>query len=187
MRKDALHRREKILEAAINAYMRRQETLTMDEIAIAADVGIATVYRNFPTREELIAEVLATITQRLTGGIKEATIALSSGDTDADDVMDHLLELMSESEVDRLLTHIINRDPGQLSPAHAALHQEYARHLQRLLDTYRERGGISPGIDNDTFLRGLLGCFTAARATENLKTPLPPDTIARIFLLGATQ
>lgn len=184
MRKDALRRREMILEAALHAYMSRREALTMEEVATAAGVGIATVYRNFPTREILISEVLATITYRLTSNVQAATAALIQGE---EDVFEQILALMSEVEVDRLLIHVINRDPTTLSPAHAALHQDCTQHIEALLAAYRARGGIADDIDDATFTQGLLGCFAAARATEGSPNPLQPAAIARIFLAGAAR
>ncbi|WP_233584024.1 TetR/AcrR family transcriptional regulator [Micromonospora sp. CV4] len=54
LRADALRNRERLLEAAIQAFSRPGPEVTLDAIARAAGVGIGTLYRHFPTREALI-------------------------------------------------------------------------------------------------------------------------------------
>lgn len=56
MRADAKVRREKIIDAACDLLRTRPEsTVTLEAIAARAGVGIATLYRNFPTRTDLDA------------------------------------------------------------------------------------------------------------------------------------
>lgn len=57
-RADALRNRQKIMAAAITALEQDGATFSMDAIAKAAGVGTGTLYRNFATREELIAAAL---------------------------------------------------------------------------------------------------------------------------------
>ncbi|MFI5934362.1 TetR/AcrR family transcriptional regulator [Actinoplanes sp. NPDC051494] len=55
MRADALRKREAVLAAALEVFADKGVDVALDEIARRAGVGIATVYRHFPTREALIA------------------------------------------------------------------------------------------------------------------------------------
>ncbi|WP_436764423.1 TetR/AcrR family transcriptional regulator [Streptosporangium sp. V21-05] len=59
LRVDALHNRERILGAAREAYATLGLGVPMAAIARRAGVGVATLYRRFPTRESLITEVFA--------------------------------------------------------------------------------------------------------------------------------
>lgn len=54
MRADALERRKKLLAQARHVFARQGRTVALDVIADAAGVGIATLYRNFASREELL-------------------------------------------------------------------------------------------------------------------------------------
>jgi AcrR family transcriptional regulator len=54
LRADALRNRERLLEAAIQAFSRPGPEVTLDAIAREAGVGIGTLYRHFPTREALV-------------------------------------------------------------------------------------------------------------------------------------
>ncbi|MET7336779.1 helix-turn-helix domain-containing protein [Nonomuraea sp. NPDC005650] len=57
LRADALHNRVRILEAAREAFATRGLDVPMAAIARRAGVGVATLYRRFPSRESLITEV----------------------------------------------------------------------------------------------------------------------------------
>jgi AcrR family transcriptional regulator len=54
LRRDAERNRHRILEAAADAFAERGLTITMDDIAEHAGVGVGTVYRRFPQKELLI-------------------------------------------------------------------------------------------------------------------------------------
>jgi len=54
LRRDAERNRRRILEAAAVVFARRGLSVTMDEIAHEAGVGVGTVYRRFPQKDDLI-------------------------------------------------------------------------------------------------------------------------------------
>ncbi|NUU05940.1 TetR/AcrR family transcriptional regulator [Leifsonia sp. C5G2] len=58
-RADAARNRAAILDAARTAFTAAGEDASLEAIARSAGVGIGTLYRNFPTREELVAAVYA--------------------------------------------------------------------------------------------------------------------------------
>jgi AcrR family transcriptional regulator len=55
LRADAARNRERILEAAREAFSAQGLQVPIEEVARRAGVGVGTLYRRFPTREELIA------------------------------------------------------------------------------------------------------------------------------------
>jgi AcrR family transcriptional regulator len=54
LRRDAERNRQRILDAARDVFAERGLGVSMDEIARQAGVGVGTVYRRFPDKEELI-------------------------------------------------------------------------------------------------------------------------------------
>ena len=54
LRKDAERNRERILAAARELFAEQGLTVTLDDIARHAGVGVGTVYRRFPDKEQLI-------------------------------------------------------------------------------------------------------------------------------------
>jgi AcrR family transcriptional regulator len=57
LRADAARNRERILDAAETVFVERGADASLDEVAKRAGVGIGTLYRRFPTREDLLAAV----------------------------------------------------------------------------------------------------------------------------------
>lgn len=57
LRRDAERNRQRILAAAADVFTERGLDATLDEVARAAGVGIGTVYRRFPDKESLVAEL----------------------------------------------------------------------------------------------------------------------------------
>jgi AcrR family transcriptional regulator len=60
LRADAQRNREAILTAARETFAAEGVLTSLDGIALRAGVGNATLYRNFPTRDDLLAAVMAT-------------------------------------------------------------------------------------------------------------------------------
>ncbi|WIB76302.1 TetR family transcriptional regulator [Curtobacterium sp. MCPF17_002] len=56
-RADAARNRQRLVDAARTAFTAGSEDTSLEGIARAAGVGIGTLYRNFPTREDLVAAV----------------------------------------------------------------------------------------------------------------------------------
>ena len=55
LRADALRNRERILAAAEDVFLEKGAGVSLDDVAKRAGVGIGTLYRRFPTREDLVA------------------------------------------------------------------------------------------------------------------------------------
>ena len=64
-RTDAQRNRERILEAAKQAFSRSGDSASLDEIAKEAGVGPGTLYRHFPAREDLLEAVYRTEVEKL--------------------------------------------------------------------------------------------------------------------------
>src|SRR4029077_15877860 len=64
-RADAQRNRERILEVAKEAFSRSGANASLDDIAKQARVGPGTLYRHFPTREELLQAVYRSELEKL--------------------------------------------------------------------------------------------------------------------------
>ncbi len=58
MRADAVRNRQRILDAAREAFTEHGEDAQMDDIARRAGVGVGTLYRHFTTKEMLVGELI---------------------------------------------------------------------------------------------------------------------------------
>ena len=57
LRRDAERNRQRILRAAAEVFTQRGLDATLDDVAREAGVGVGTVYRRFPDKESLVAEL----------------------------------------------------------------------------------------------------------------------------------
>jgi AcrR family transcriptional regulator len=64
-RADAQRNRERILEVAKHVFTRRGAVASMDEIAKRSKIGPGTLYRHFPTRDDLLAAVYISEVEKL--------------------------------------------------------------------------------------------------------------------------
>lgn len=80
LRADARRNREAILSAASDVFEASGIMAPIDVIASVAGVGNATLYRNFPTRDDLLAAVMEDSVQALIERSDELATSLSAGD-----------------------------------------------------------------------------------------------------------
>src|SRR5271155_4417408 len=72
-RADAQRNRERILEVAKLAFTRSGANTSLDDIASQAGVGPGTLYRHFPTREELLQAVYRSEMEKLAAAERRFT------------------------------------------------------------------------------------------------------------------
>ncbi|GIF20807.1 AcrR family transcriptional regulator [Actinoplanes tereljensis] len=102
-RADAIRNRARILEAAEQVLVEHGTTVSTEEIAKAAGVGIGTLFRHFPTKEELIRGVFEARLQRLAA---DATRLATDGDP-ATALATFLRQAVEQSEVKNALTSML--------------------------------------------------------------------------------
>ena len=107
-RADARRNREKVLEAARERFALHGLETQMDDIAGAAGVGVGTVYRHFPTKEDLLQALADDRFEGLAGAAREA---LEAGDAWQGFVefMTYSARVMAE---DRALSEAMDQLPG---------------------------------------------------------------------------
>ncbi|WP_318213885.1 TetR/AcrR family transcriptional regulator [Streptomyces sp. SCL15-6] len=69
VRRDARRNRDKLIAAAQNAFAAAEGPVSLEAIARRAGVGIGTLYRHFPTREDLVDAVYATELDAVTASV----------------------------------------------------------------------------------------------------------------------
>jgi AcrR family transcriptional regulator len=72
LRADAERNRLKIIEAAQTLFAERGIDVTMEEVAREAGVGVATLYRRYPTRAELVGNAFEDKMNQFATGAREA-------------------------------------------------------------------------------------------------------------------
>ncbi len=160
LRADAQRNRERILSAAEEVFVERGANVALEEVAKRAGVGIGTLYRRFPTREDLLA---AAYSARF---VAFAEISLSR-DAELDPLgalRAYLEELVQHSNVYRGLAASLGTVLAVGTPGCVATSNEGTR----LLDRAQKAGAVRPDIGFDDIV-----CVAVAisLATEKLESP----------------
>ena len=79
LRSDAQRNRERVLDAATEVFAASGPDASVDEIAKRAGVGHATVFRRFPTKDDLMYAVIERQVEEMCGVAKEALAADDPG------------------------------------------------------------------------------------------------------------
>jgi AcrR family transcriptional regulator len=71
-RADAQRNRQRVLDAAVEVFDVEGLGAQMDSVAQRAGVGVGTVYRHFPTKEDLVRAVISSVCERLVTSAQKA-------------------------------------------------------------------------------------------------------------------
>jgi AcrR family transcriptional regulator len=169
MRKNARANRERILAAAEAVFGANGELGSTEDVAERAGVGIATVFRHFPTKDALIEATLVRQLGRL--GDHAAQLA---NEPDPGEAIRRLIAAMIEASSTKVTLLSLIRDNDQLRPAVLEATQDLQATIDVLLTRARTEGAVRCDVTIDEFfvlVRGL------AQATTTL--PAAPATVNR--------
>ncbi|MFC9658895.1 TetR/AcrR family transcriptional regulator [Nocardia sp. NPDC127606] len=104
LRADARRNREAIVAAARELVIREGPGIGMDEIATAAGVATGTLYRHFPTKQDLIQSIVADLAEAIDRSLNSALAGVADGTSSAvDEVIALLRHVMIDMHQERLL------------------------------------------------------------------------------------
>ena len=158
LRADASRNRDTLLAAATRAFASSDAEPSMRAIAREAGVGIATLYRHFPTRESLVDAVYHDQVERLTVGARELL-----GQLPPAEAMRRWMDLFG----DWLMTKhgMINTLLAMIESGEIALAQTRAELLDvitSILEAGRAAGDLRADVTAEDIAASLLGIFTVA-------------------------
>ena len=157
-RADATRNRDQLLAVATRAFASADAEPSMRAIAREAGVGIATLYRHFPTRESLVDAVYRDQVVRLTTGARELL-----GQLPPAAAMRRWMDLFGDwiatknGMLDTLLAMI---ESGEI--AHAQTRTELLAAITTILDAGRSASDLRCDVPADDIAASLIGIFTVA-------------------------
>ena len=156
LRADASRNRDTLLAAATRAYASAEAEPSMRAIAREAGVGIATLYRHFPTRESLVDAVYHDQVERLTAGARDLLKWLRPAEA-----MRRWMDLFGDwlmtkhGMIDTLLAMI---ETGDI--ALASTRAELLDVITTILEAGRAAGDLRADVTAEDIAASLIGIFT---------------------------
>ncbi|WP_427890375.1 TetR/AcrR family transcriptional regulator [Kribbella sp. GL6] len=157
-RADASRNRQQLLDVATQLFAAADAEPSMRAIATEAGVGIATLYRHFPTRESLVDAVYQDQVLRLTAGARELLAEL-----DPPEALRRWMDLFGDwiatknGMLDTLLAMV---ESGEI--AHAHTRTQLLAAIDELLDAGRASGELRGDVPAEDIAAALIGIFTVA-------------------------
>ena len=155
LRADAARNRARVLEVAYDTFAAEGLAVPIDEIARRAGVGAGTVYRHFPTKDDLFRAVVADRMQRI---VDDGRALL--GTAEAGEALFTFLRSMvlQWGAADRGLVDALaglGIDVGEAAPA---AEQEFLALLGELLRAAQRAGTVRPDVSVPEVKTLLVGC-----------------------------
>jgi len=163
-RADARDNRERAVAAAREAFAAAGLEVPMREVARRAGIGVATLYRHFPTRTDLVTAVLAERVEACSAQVRQAL-----DDPDPWRALSGIVLAFADRQIhDQALNEAL-LGSGDLVDER----RDHARALNELVARARAAGVLRDGVDADDVRAGLLAIASLRR--------LPPATSAQVI------
>jgi AcrR family transcriptional regulator len=161
-RADAQRNRERILKVAKEAFARHGANASLDEIAKQVGVGPGTLYRHFPTREELLQAVYRAELEKLAAA--EQKLSQTMAPTDA--LRAWLLLFVDAIAAKQLIAPALNTLLGDPKRVFEASYAKMYQAIRALVKRGVESGEIRSDLDPVDLLRALVGVSNVASAPD---------------------
>jgi len=152
-RADAVRNRERLLEAAKAAFGKTGIEVSLEEIARRAGVGIATLYRNFPTRDAIVEAVYRREVQHMADMATRLLDEMSPGEALHEWLRLSVEFVATKKGMASALGSIANAD----TELYAYSAERLTQTVNRLVRHAAESGDIRPDVDPADILRALTG------------------------------
>ncbi|MBO0838109.1 MAG: TetR/AcrR family transcriptional regulator [Actinobacteria bacterium] len=150
MRADARRNRERLLDAAREAFGEQGPDASLDGIAQRAGVGSGTLYRHFPTREDLMSAVYRGEIEGLCARGRELASSVSPADALAT-WLRLLADMADRRGLAAALYERVSSDPP--SPFFRAAKEMMETTASALLERAQEAGAIRPDVTVSDLLK----------------------------------
>jgi len=161
-RTDAQRNRERILEAAKEAFTRHGANASLDDIAKEAGVGAGTLYRHFPTRDALIEAVYRTEVERLAAAERKFTETMPPVEA----LRAWMLLFVDYIAAKHIIAPALNTFVGGASKLYEGSRAQIQGAIDALVKRAIKSGDIRKDLDPFDLLRALVGVSNVASAPD---------------------
>lgn len=182
-RADARRNRAKVLAAAQRAFAEEGFSVSLGEIANRAGVGAGTVYRHFPSKDDLLEAVLSQRIERLT------RLADEYGDS-ADPGAGFFAfvdEVLSSTTGNKDMCDLFERQDGWPRALLLTSGRRFNDALERLLAAAQRHGAVRADIDSADIQELFTGLVAMRRYRDGAELAGPDDTDPDRHAAGHTR
>jgi len=177
-RADAQRNRERILEIAKKEFTRAGANASLEEIAKKAGVGPGTLYRHFPTREDLLVAVYRSEIEKLAAA--ERTLADTLPAVEA--LRAWLLLFVDAVETKHIIAPVLNTLVGDPKKVFEVFHGQIHEALRALVKRAIKSSDIRKDLDPIDLLRAIVG---VANVSAGPDWPQSARRLVEILIQGA--
>jgi AcrR family transcriptional regulator len=177
-RADAQRNRERILEVAKQEFTRSGANASLEDIAKKASVGPGTLYRHFPTREDLLIAVYRSEMEKLAAA--ERTFADTMPPVEA--LRAWLLLFVDAVETKQIIAPVLNTLVGDPKKVFEASYAQIHEALRALVKRAIKSGDIRKDLDPIDLLRALVGVANVSASPDWRESA---RRLVEILILGA--
>ena len=152
-RTDALRNRDRSLEVAKATFTRQGANASLEEIAKQAGVGAGTLYRHFPTRDELIEGVYRNEVEKLAAAASRFAETMSPLEA----LRAWMLLLVDYIAAKHIIGPALNTIAGGPSRLHEGTRSLIQSAIDGLAKRAKESGDLRRELDAYDLLRALIG------------------------------
>jgi AcrR family transcriptional regulator len=161
-RADALRNRDRVLEAAKEAFTRSGADASLDDIAKQAGVGAGTLYRHFPSRDELLEAVYRTEVEKLAGAERKFAETMSPIEA----LRAWMFLFVDYVATKKIIAPALNTLVGGPSKVFEASHDQIWEAIRALVKRAIKSGDIRKDLDPIDLLRALIGVANVASSPD---------------------
>lgn len=161
-RADAQRNRERILEVAKREFTRVGANASLEDIAKKAGVGPGTLYRHFPTREDLLVAVYRSEMENLAAAEKTLTESKSP----VEGLQAWLLLFVDAVETKQIIAPVLNSLVGDPKKVFEASYAQIHEALRALVKRAVKSGDIREDLDPIDLLRAIVGVANVSASPD---------------------
>jgi AcrR family transcriptional regulator len=161
-RADAQRNRERILEVAKQVFTRRGVEASMDEIAKRARIGPGTLYRHFPSRDDLLAAVYISEVEKLAEAQKKFSAELPPVEA----LRAWMLVFIDYIAAKKIIAPALNAMAGGPSQVYQQSTRVMGEAANALASRAVASGDLRGDVDPMDMLRAIYGVSSAGSAND---------------------
>lgn len=184
MRADAQEKRRALVDAAWTLFARRGVTVSLRTVAERAGVGIGTLYRHFPTREDLVVGVVDEVRNRV---VEVVARHRDGWDDDAEHVWRHFAHTLAALEIGAVMYQLapfVDEHPAVVEAQIDERRQAAIEALDEICTLAKDHGLLRADVEP---LRVHAGLAAIGRPLPKQAEPLVPHQrswLVDVFLDG---